>query len=246
MAMESNAATRAERTPRNRDDTIHRALSETIVDHRLAPGARLPEDALAEAFEVSRTSIRKALQRLALEHLVTLRTNRGAQVAKPSPDEAREVFAARRLAECALVDWVVDALGDDDLTALHELVDRERRAQADGAQHEAIQLSAAFHIRLARVAHNAPFATFIEQLARRSSLVIAVYGSASSVGCECGDHGEILALLAGGERERARQWMTRHLEGIERSLNFDGERRETPDFNALFGRHGPTQTASEE
>ena len=73
------------------DDAIYQALWEAIVEHRLSPGARLPEDALAGAFGVSRTMIRRVLQRLALEQLVTLRTHRGAHALPVGPQGPRRL-----------------------------------------------------------------------------------------------------------------------------------------------------------
>ncbi|MFV8836066.1 GntR family transcriptional regulator [Aquisalimonas sp.] len=219
-----------------RDEEIYRAMSEAIVEHRLSPGDRLPEDALAEAFDVSRTGIRKVLQRLALERLVTIQANRGASVARPSPGEARDVFGARRMVECALMDAVADNMTEEDLAELRQLVRDERQAQAEGEQRQAIQLSAAFHTRLSRVARNEPMSEFIGQLALRSSLVIAVYGSTDSIGCDCGDHGEVLDLLEAGEKDKARTWMAGHLEHIERSLRFESGSEGTPDFKSIFQR----------
>ncbi|MEC9482925.1 MAG: GntR family transcriptional regulator, partial [Halomonas sp.] len=89
-----------------RHDTIYRTISDAIIEHRLRPGARLREDALAEVFGVSRTGIRKILQRLALEHLVTLTPRRGASVTRPTAEEARDVFAARQMVECGVMEAV--------------------------------------------------------------------------------------------------------------------------------------------
>ncbi|PMC22040.1 GntR family transcriptional regulator, partial [Klebsiella aerogenes] len=66
-----------------------------IVEQQLLPGSKLPEEALAEVFGVSRTGVRKALQRLAAVQMVTLTPKRGAQVASPTVDEAREIFRTR-------------------------------------------------------------------------------------------------------------------------------------------------------
>ena len=90
---ESRQAHAAKKTRRNegkagdgaqRHDAIYRAISDAIIEHRLQPGARLREDALSDVFGVSRTGIRKILQRLALEHLVTLTPRRGASVSRPT------------------------------------------------------------------------------------------------------------------------------------------------------------------
>jgi DNA-directed RNA polymerase specialized sigma54-like protein len=49
----------------DKDDHIYNSLVKAIVEHRLLPGSKLPEEALAETFGVSRTGIRRVLQRLA-------------------------------------------------------------------------------------------------------------------------------------------------------------------------------------
>ena len=77
-------------------DTIHARIYDAIVEQRLPPGTKLGEETLCEIFGVSRTMIRRVLQRLASEHVVEARPHRGAFVARPSVEEAREVFEARR------------------------------------------------------------------------------------------------------------------------------------------------------
>ena len=74
-------------------DRIHTA----IATRQLRPGARLIEDQLSDVFGVSRGRIRSVLQSLAREQVVTLQRNRGASVSHPTVEEAKEVFAARRL-----------------------------------------------------------------------------------------------------------------------------------------------------
>ena len=78
----------------DKDESIFQALMTAIVEHQLLPGSKLPEEALAEVFGVSRTGIRKVLQRLAAVQMVTLTPKRGAHVASPTVEEAREFFDA--------------------------------------------------------------------------------------------------------------------------------------------------------
>src|SRR5215217_1189689 len=67
------------------DLRIYSAVVNAVMSHRLPPGTRLGEAEFCELYDVSRTTVRKALQRLAHEHIVVLRPNRGAVVASPSP-----------------------------------------------------------------------------------------------------------------------------------------------------------------
>lgn len=84
-----------------KDESIFQALMTAIVEHQLPPGSKLPEEALAEVFGVSRTGIRKVLQRLAMVQMVILTPKRGAQVASPTVEEALEIFHTRTLLEVA-------------------------------------------------------------------------------------------------------------------------------------------------
>ncbi len=74
---------------------IYRALRLAITEQALAPGTKLPEDAIGEQFGASRTIMRQALEQLASEELVEIRLNRGAAVAKPTPQEAQDLFSIR-------------------------------------------------------------------------------------------------------------------------------------------------------
>lgn len=213
------------------DDAIYQALWEAIVEHRLSPGARLPEDALSHAFGVSRTTIRRVLQRLALEQLVTLRPNRGAQITSPTPSEARDVFRARRLLESALLAEVLPRLTPADLKALEAIHQRETRAERE----HAIRLSAEFHSRLMAMADSPSLSEALSQLISRTSLIIAVYGRAGA-GCPC-EHIELIDLLRAGELAPVQRWMNEHLTRIEASLDFTASGEALPDFEHLFGHH---------
>src|SRR6201996_5333538 len=86
---------------------IYHRIHAAIAEHRLLPGARLVEDQLGEVFGVSRMRIRSVLHSLARDKVVTIHRNRGAEVASPSVEEAKDVFAARRVIEVALAPEII-------------------------------------------------------------------------------------------------------------------------------------------
>lgn len=215
-------------------DAIYRSISEAIIEHRLKPGARLREDALADVFGVSRTGIRKVLQRLALEQLVTLTPRRGASVTRPSVDEARDVFEARLMVECALMETAAKRLTEADIQELRDMAKQERQALRNREQRTAIKLSATFHTRLAEISGNRTLAEFVGQLCSRSSLILAVYGNAGHLGCESHDHDNLIDLLVAGEGDKVSDFMARHLKSIEASLSIFEEPEETPDLRDIF------------
>ncbi|RCV86881.1 GntR family transcriptional regulator [Vreelandella rituensis] len=218
-----------------RHEVIYRSISDAIIEQQLRPGARLREDALTEVFNISRTGIRKILQRLALEQLVTLTPRRGASVTRPTASEARDVFAARQMVECGLMPEVARRITAQDVSELREMAQREREALKTGEQSTAIKLSATFHERLAQLSGNATLAAFVGQLCSRSSLILAVYGSAGHLGCESHDHDDLIDYLTEGDGEKARAFMNHHLEEIEASLSIIEEEAVAPDLHQIFG-----------
>ncbi|MCA1771703.1 MAG: GntR family transcriptional regulator [Halomonas sp.] len=218
-----------------RHEAIYRAVSDAIVEQRLKPGARLREDALADVFSISRTGIRKILQRLALEQLVTLTPRRGASVTRPTADEAKDVFDARQLIECGLMPDIARRITDKDASELRDMAKRERQALRNGEQSAAIRLSADFHVRLAQLSGNATLAEFVERLCSRSSLILAVYGHRGHLGCESHDHDDLIGYLEAGNGERAKAFMSRHLKAIEASLSMVEEEENVPDLQQIFG-----------
>lgn len=215
------------------DRKVHLSLYKAIIDHRIAPGMPLQEDALAQAFGVSRTVIRKALQRLAHERLVELVPNKGAFVAKPSAEEARQVFEARRALERVLVERAIDAGSDREIAALVETARQEKKAAEKGGKEERLKLSGTFHLQLAQIGGNPVLTDFLTELVSRSSLIIALYESPGAVPCSHGEHLEIATAIRQRNRARAVQYMNHHLQHIEAQLDLSNALVHV-DFSRLF------------
>jgi len=216
------------------DTKIYQKILNAIVEHQLPPGSKLSEDKLAEVFGVSRTGIRKVLQRLAIERFVTIRTNRGAYVSRPSEQEANEVLEARILIEPLLISGLLNNWNKNHSEQFRKKVKKEKLAEKKKNLPEGIQLTAQFHYELAKLSGNELLADFIENLCYRSSLVVAAYGSQQSVSCECGDHSELLNLLDDNKEEKAKSWMTHHLKVIKASLNLNVKTEFPLDFKEIF------------
>src|SRR5699024_10857725 len=129
-------------------------LNAAIISNLLEPGTKLPEDALAETYKVSRTSIRKALQRLAHEGLVDIRMNHGASVAQPTLKDARDLFASRQILECGAMAQVIEHITKDDVALLKQIASDELRAAENNDRSVSIFLSGRFHIELIRISKN--------------------------------------------------------------------------------------------
>jgi DNA-binding GntR family transcriptional regulator len=194
-------------------------ISQAIHEHRLAPGTKLSEEEVAGTFDVSRTIVRAALQRLAHDRLVELKRNRGAFVAQPTVREAREVFEARALLEPRTARSAAERAGPADIASLRRHIDEEHAAMADGDAGRALYLSGLFHIEIARIADQATIAAFVSQLIARSSLIIALYWERRRALCESHSHHALLEALKRKDGALAEELMTSHLVDLLASLD---------------------------
>ena len=206
----------------DRAATIRDHLRDAIVDRRLAPGTKLSEAEVGVLFDVSRTVVRAALQALAFEGLVKTERNRGAFVANPSPEEARQVFDSRRLIEPGLARAAASRITPADLAAFRESLNAETRLLAERgpvARRAEIHASGDFHLLLATVAGNVILLRFMEELVARSSLVIALYGNSGASSCGHNEHADILTALEQGDGDRAAALLISHIDHIEADLD---------------------------
>jgi DNA-binding GntR family transcriptional regulator len=222
MNMEDHSFSALDGGNEDRSQAIRDQLRDAIVDRRLAPGTKLSESEVGSLFEVSRTVVRAALQMLAFEGLVRSERNRGAFVANPSPEEARQVFASRRLIEPGIARAACERVGQNDLAAFGAQLDSEGRFLAErgpSARRSEIRASGDFHLLLARVAGNAILQRFMEELVARSSLVIALYGRSGDSSCGHAEHRGIVEALQSLDGDRAASLMLAHIDHIEADLD---------------------------
>lgn len=223
MTRKTNAASRPA-LPRpadgaaDRAEAIYRSVHRALMEQRLPPGTRLPEEHLADIFRASRTLVRQALQRLAHDQLVVVELNRGARVAEPSIEEVRNLYAVRRLIECAALAEAKLELTRERLSALRKLVASEAKANARGDALLSMQLSGQFHLDLMAALGNPIVTDILRELIARGNVAIALYELRGRASCRCDEHREIVQRLAAGDEPGATDVMRRHLIDIEESL----------------------------
>jgi len=214
---ESRALPRsAKRKPKNgtdRSSAIYRALRHAIIEQALEPGAKLPEDAIGERFGASRTIVRHVLGQLAAEGRVELRRNRGATVATPSWDEARDIFDVRLGLEALVVTRLAGRLTTDQIGRLNAHVDEEERARGND-EPLSIRLATEFHILLAEMTGSPVLARYVSENASRCGLTLALYSRPHSSECAVSEHRAIIVALAKGDTARATALMNEHLDAV--------------------------------
>ena len=200
---------------------IVESLTRAIVEHRLHPGTKLAEQKLADHFGVSRTLVRQALFQLTQNRLIKLEPARGAFVAAPTVDEARQVFAVRRMLEAEMTRAFVRQVTPAKVRALREHIAQEKAAVDKEDAAGRVELLGDFHVRMAELMGNEVLTQILRDLSSRSSLISLMYQRAGAARHSQEEHVELVRAIAAKDEERAVQLMTEHLDHVQESLAFD-------------------------
>jgi DNA-binding GntR family transcriptional regulator len=203
------------------EQRVVQIIVEAILNHRIAPGARLIERELGIASGASRLAIRNGLVRLAHAGLVELSPNKGATIAMCSPEEARQIFDARIIIEESTVKTLAGNATEDALERLRSFVDEERKAYAANRIEDARHLSRRFHLMLAELAGNDVLTGVIRDLINRQPLLSWSRPNTKQRFCGNDAHAEIVAAIAAGNGDEAARLNTAHLRALESELGAD-------------------------
>ena len=200
---------------------IVESLTRAIVEHRLHPGTKLAEQKLADHFGVSRTLVRQALFQLSQNRLIKLEPARGAFVAAPSVEEAKQVFAVRRMLEAEMARAFARTSTPARIKALREHVAQEKLAVQREDVPSRTELLGDFHVRMAELMGNRVLAELLSELISRCALITLMYQSAHAAEHSNDEHADIVKALAAKDEELAVRLMNEHLLHVEENLTFD-------------------------
>ncbi|SCK13455.1 DNA-binding transcriptional regulator, GntR family [Variovorax sp. HW608] len=215
-------------------DAIAEKISTAILEHRLAPGTKLGEDRLATIFNTNRAKIREVLARLAHEQIVELVPQRGAHVAKPTIEQARDVFEARRLIEPGVLRRLIGTIDDFKMQRLRRHLELEADARQRGDARAVVRLSGEFHQLLAELAGNSALARTMRELSTLTCLIISLYDAPTATSCRADEHEEIVEAIKRKDARKAEALMLHHLDHIQESLKLEAGSDEV-DLESILG-----------
>jgi DNA-binding GntR family transcriptional regulator len=210
---------------------IVESITTAIVERRLMPGTKLAEQKIADIFQVSRTLVRQALNQLSRDRLVTLEPARGARVAEPSVEEARQVFEVRTMLETAMIERLCAVIAPVQVAELRAHLREERAAVQRTDVSGRTRLLADFHVVLARMLGNETLAQLLADLLSRCSLIALMYQSAHSAEHSFEEHVAIVDALERRDAQAAVKLLQAHLHHVEHHLQLEPR---VPDLGAVL------------
>lgn len=202
------------------EQSICNRILQAIFEQRMPPGARLTEEALAEAFAVSRTVIRQVIARLSQDGILVKRPSGATHVACPTRSETKQMLAVRRMIEPEIVRTLVTGLGTFPSVELLAHLDEEDNARRAGNRGRLVRLTGEFHLHLARLTKNEVLVRLMMELQALIRLAILLYAQGDDA-CPEDDHRRIVDAVARGNASLSVEIMNCHLNYIEHDLQLD-------------------------
>lgn len=201
-----------------------------IVDKKLPPGTKINERELAEIFGVSRTIVRQALNRLQQEGLVVISPKRATTVAKPTIEEAHQLFDAIAIIEGAVIERLARIGKKSAIDRLKKHVAAEHKASRAGDRVAANRLARDFHELFVGLVDNPLIIKAHSQLLKQQALITALFRTDFDYDELQGDHMKVVECLAAGQIDAAKETLNAHYKLVIRGYQFrDG----TPDNVSL-------------
>jgi DNA-binding GntR family transcriptional regulator len=206
----SNIADSVRGTFQTVEDMTQSFIREAIVQGVFRPGQRLNLDTIAGSLGVSRMPVRASLRQLENDGLVRIHPYRGATVSVLRPDEIAEIYELRILLESYLLKLAIEAMDDELVGRLEEIVvDLENAEELGERLDRRYQLYEQIYLRA-----NRPRA-----LAQVNNLRGAVgrYLLLQRVD-EQHSHEELIRHLKNRDAKAATAWLVKHLQKVSARL----------------------------
>jgi DNA-binding GntR family transcriptional regulator len=205
----------------------HKTLSGALIDEirqailsgRYAAGTQLRQDALAEAYGVSRIPVREVLFQLEAEGLVKILPQKGAVVSELSRAEIDDVFALRILLEPRLLLASASLLNQADFAVLDERQADYVQAIARCEVHAYGRLNADLHMAMYHRADMPRSQQIVASLLQTSDRYTRLQlSSDAAMEKAMAEHAALIRLLREGEIEQAVALLRDHITTVREDL----------------------------
>jgi DNA-binding GntR family transcriptional regulator len=190
---------------------IYEELRQKILEFEIYPGTRITEAELAATFKVSRTPVRQALQRLAMEGHITIQPKQGCFVRGVDIEKISAYYDVRVYLEAAAVELACQHMSDEELDALADIWNPARVRKSINLE-EVKALEEAFHVAIAIGSGNPVLAEYLEDINHQIRILRRLgFPDRKAVLETYAEHYELCQLMRQRNTRAARKAMTGHI-----------------------------------
>jgi DNA-binding GntR family transcriptional regulator len=195
-------------------DAIAQELTRRILDGSIPAGTRLREVELADAFDVSRQSLRAGLARLVHEGLLRRAPHRGVWVPQLTAEELEDVYRVRALLEGEAARFVTEH--PDRLEPVEEALARMWAVPVGADWGTTMEAHLGFHLALVDAAGSPRLSRAYRQIWSEAWLgLVASQGGPPDLAtprAQAINHASLLEVFRSGDPDRSRAAIHEHMQ----------------------------------
>ncbi|WP_319483075.1 GntR family transcriptional regulator [uncultured Cohaesibacter sp.] len=200
-------------------DQAYCQLREDIITCKLHPGNDLSEQDLAESLKMSKTPVREALARLALEGLVEVFPRRGYRVTPVTVKSVNDVFTVRKALEGVACELAAVRMDGSEIDQVEELSQARYIPGEEPTVASFIKANNAFHSAIAEASRVPRLKQLIDSYLEESTRLFHMGAAVRDVNPETiKDHARIVTALRAHDPDAAREAIHEHTENTRHGL----------------------------
>lgn len=203
-------------------DKVYEQLLHQIVDGSIAAGSKISEPELSKKFQISRSTLREALNRLEKCHLIERKANVGSRVVDCSIKGLLELYITREALEGMACRQAAMNMTDEEIVSMREMLEEHGKQQdlKDGISYYQEEGDVDFHYKIILGSHNQQLINILcGQLYHLVRMYRIQFGMKSSRATRAfQEHSQIIQAIADRDGELAEFLMRRHIAASRKNI----------------------------
>lgn len=209
-------------TPITTADKVFEQIQHDIVEGIIPAGSKISEPELAKRFEISRSTLREALNRLEKCHLIDRKPNVGSRVVECTIKGLLEIYVIREALEGMACRQAAANMSDHEILEMQSMLSKHSEAKAlqDGVAYYQEEGDLDFHYKVILGSHNQELINLLcGQLYHLVRMYRCQFGMNSPRATKAfSEHSRIIEAIADRDGELAEILMRRHIAASRKNI----------------------------
>ncbi|MDO6446050.1 GntR family transcriptional regulator [Colwellia sp. 1_MG-2023] len=209
-------------TPVTTADKVFQQMLHAIVEGHIAAGSKISEPELAKQYQISRSTLREALNRLEKCHLIERKPNIGSKVVECTIEGLLEIYVVRESLEGMACRQAAIYMTDQEINEMKDMLTQHASMQAlkEGTAYYQEEGDLDFHYKVILGSHNQQLINILcGQLYHLVRMYRCQFGMNSPRASKAFDeHSRIIEAIADRDGELAEMLMRRHIAASRKNI----------------------------
>jgi DNA-binding GntR family transcriptional regulator len=209
-------------TPVTTADKVFEQIQHSIVEGEIPSGSKISEPELAKYYQISRSTLREALNRLEKCHLIERKANVGSRVVHCTIEGLLELYITREALEGMACRQAALNMTDQEIVDMQKMLNAHGQTQAlkDGIAYYQEEGDLDFHYKVILGSHNKQLIDLIcGQLYHLVRMYRCQFGMNSPRASRAfNEHSQIIQAICDRDGELAEMLMRRHIAASRKNI----------------------------